>query len=549
MKRTSLAVLMIALALVALAAPMAYAQAPAPKVTINGLIDQVMSYSQNISNQNGGLFNHPDNMWYSRTRGRFDITGQVGKAKGVLGIEIDTAWGQTGSADTNLGGGKQSFGTTSSWDLNTDSQAVIEIKWLFTEFEMPLIPVPTTVRLGAQPFGAAATYKISYATGDFAGVNVVSQITPNVKLLGTYIQVEEGLVGTDAANNTTTPGASPTGILSTQDRGDDHAWILSAEVTPFKGLDIKPMISGFWAQGTTNGGARAGRGGVNTTTVYTTPTGDSRGGTNEQRYTVGFDARWRMGPFSFDPTVLYQFGQRNMIAPSSGVFVTQAGLVPNRRYRADIDAWLIDLRAGFQLGPLLLQGIGVYSTGNSARNSTFGAVRYFQPLSVDTGYQADWGNQITGLGIDYLNAWNEAGGRIAYPGAQIGWDKYGRAQVGVKATYAITPALSIMGGVNAHWTAENVDRNGTTVASAGIAPLFGATTARRRDNSSYVGTEFFGILTWRFAPGLTWDNAVGYMAMGSALDAVTDPTYQRDGYTGQNTNDPFMYTSRIRFTF
>jgi hypothetical protein len=119
MKRTSVvAVLMIALGLVALAAPMAYAQAPAPKVTINGLIDQVMTYSRNISNYNGGLFNRPDSQWYARTRGRFDVTGEIGKAKGVLGIEIDTAWGQTGSTDTNQAGtatGRTAFGTTSSW--------------------------------------------------------------------------------------------------------------------------------------------------------------------------------------------------------------------------------------------------------------------------------------------------------------------------------------------------------------------------------------------------------------------------------------------------
>jgi hypothetical protein len=556
MKRTRVvAVLLVALALVGLAAPLAYAQAPAPKVTINGLIDQVMSYSRNISNQNTGLFNHPDNLWYSRTRGRFDVTGEIGKAKAVLGIEIDTVWGQTGSVDNNqvgLGAGKQSFGTTSSWDLNTDTQGVIEIKWLYTEFQVPLIPVPTVARLGAQPFGAAATYKISYATGDFAGVNVVSTVAPNVKLLGTYIQVEEGLQGTDAARNTTTPGASPTGILFTQDRGDDHAWIVSAEVSPFKGFDIKPMISGFWAQGTTSGSARAGRGGVNTSTAYTNTPG-SQAGANEQRYTVGFDSRFRMVPFSLDPTVLYQFGQRNVFAVCpSGVSAAQcadAGLVGGRKYRADIDAWFIDIRGGFQLGPLLLQAIGVYSTGNGARNSTLGTVRYFQPLSVDTGYQADWGNQLTGLGIDYLNAWNEAGGRIAYPGAQIGWDKYGRAQVGVKATYAITPALSIMAGANVHWTAEEVDREGTPAAGAGIFPAFARRGGQDRDNSRYVGTEFFAILGWRFAPGLSWDNAIGYMSMGSALDAVTDPTYQRDGYTGRNTNDPFIYTSRIRFTF
>jgi hypothetical protein len=549
MKRTRvIAVLMLALAFIGLAAPAAFAQAPAPKVTINGLIDQVMSYSQNINNYNGGQFNHPDSMWYSRTRGRFDITGEVGKAKGVLGIEIDTTWGQTGSTDTNRAGtvsGATSFGTTSSWDLNTDSLAVIEIKWLYTEFEMPFIPVPTKVRLGAQPFGAAATYKISYATGDFAGVNVVSTLTPNVKLLGTYVQVEEGLVGTDTASGTTTPNAAPTGILSTQDRGDDHAWILSTEVTPFKGLDLKPMISGFWAQGTTNGSARQGRGGINTSTAFS-PTGDAHGSLNEQRYTVGMDARLRMGPFSFDPTILYQFGQRNVVAPAA---FAASGAIPGRIYRSDIDAWFIDLRAGFQIGPLLLQAIGVYSTGNSARNNTLGTVRYFQPLTTDTGYQADWGNQITGLGIDYLNAWNEAGGRIAYPGVSIGWDKYGRAQVGLKATYAITPALSIMAGANAHWTAEDVDREGTPGAGLGITPAFNRGAGQTRDNTRYVGTEFFAVLGWRFAPGLSWDNAVGYMAMGSALDAVTDPTYQRDGYTGRNTNDPFIYTSRVRFSF
>ena len=88
------------------------------------------------------------------------------------------------------------FGTNGGFDINTDSRGIIEVKWLYTEFEMPLIPVPTVVRLGAQPFGSAANYKLAaYATGDFAGVNVVSTITPNVKLNFTYVQVEEQLTG------------------------------------------------------------------------------------------------------------------------------------------------------------------------------------------------------------------------------------------------------------------------------------------------------------------------------------------------------------------
>jgi hypothetical protein len=208
-----------------------------------------------------------------------------------------------------------------------------------------------------------------------------------------------------------------------------------------------------------------------------------------------------------------------------------------------MDAWLVDVRAGFQLGPLLLEALAAYSTGNGVRNNTLGNVRYFQPLDLDTGYQADWGSSLTALGIDYLNAWNEAAGRIAYPGNQIGWDKYGRLQFGAKATYAITPDLSVMGGANVHWSAEKMDRNGSVVtAGQGITPQF--INPQPRESKRYIGTELMALLTWRFAPGLAWDNQFGYMFMGPALDGVTDPALG-----GRNTHDPFMLTSRVRFTF
>ena len=572
MKRTSLAVLMIALALVALAAPVAFAQAPAPKVSINGLIDEVMSYSQHNALNNGGVLNRGDDQWYARTRGRFDIIVELGKVKGVFGFEIDAVYGQTGSNTStisNAGGAGTTgvaaqSGTSGSFGLNTDVRGIFEIKWLYVEFPLPLIPVPTTVRLGAQPFGAAATYKLAAnANGDFAGVNIVSQITPNVKLLGTYVQVEESLTGTDTAPFPTSTSA--TGVAATQVRGDDFAYILSAEITPFKGLDIKPIFSMFYAQGTTSGSARAGRGGIGTNTPFfaTASAGTDcgaqsggpgtscfRGSMNEYRYTVGSDARLRMGPFSLDPTVLYQFGNRAVIVPSdsaacvtAGTCFSFTGATPGQRKYADISAWLVDVRGGFQLGPLLLEALFAWSTGNSARNSTLDNVHYFQPLDTDTSYQADWGSQITALGLDYSNTWNSAAAdRIPYSGNQIGWDKYGRVQFGVKATYAVTPDLSFMGGANYHRTAEKVDRNGVAVAASGIQPVFNGSTPR--DSSSYVGTELFGVINWQLSPGLVWANSAGYMFMGDALDAVTDPTAG-----GRNVNNPWILTSRIRLTF
>jgi len=573
MKRTASAVLMIALAIMALAAPAAFAQAPAPKVTINGLIDNVMSYSQNMANYNTGVFNRGDQMWYMRTRGRFDFIGEVGKAKGVLGIELDHVYGQTGSSESNFtnGGGAtgaavtpgvgSGFGTDGSFGLNSDVRGIIEIKWLYVEFPVPLIPVPTTMRLGAQPFGAAANYKLAmYANGDFAGINIVSQLTPNFKMVWTYVQVEENLTGPQTNKNfagVTTCNAAGNNPNNCQNRGDDFSVIAAPEITVFKGLDIKPMLSGFYAQGTTSGSARQGRGGINTSTNFTSGIGSSIGGMNERRYTVGADGRLRMGAFSLDPTILFQFGNRGVnVQPGACVGGTElqcsGAPTDGKKYYAKLSALFVDLRAGYQLGPLLIEGLGVYTTGNSARNNTLHDVHYFQPLDTDTSYLGDWGTQLTSLGLDYLNAFNEAGGRMAYPGAAIGWDKYGRGQVGLKATYAITPALSVMGTANGHWTAQAVDRNAAAVAGAGLATNFmgcngnpAATGAScGRDKSSYVGTEFAALVSWRFADGLAWDNSFGYMIMGHALDAVTDPNVGP-----RNTNDPWMLTSRVRFTF
>src|SRR5688500_16921108 len=188
-----------ALALLGVVTPDVFAQAPTPTFKINGLIDQMTTYARNTSNYDGDLARN-DKVWYGRTRGRLDFIGEVGKAKGVVGIEMDLTYGQTGAGDNNIqtAGAQVCSGCTGSFDLNTDVRTVIELKWLYTEFELPLIPVPTVVRVGAQPFGSAAAYKLgTYATGDYAGLNIVTTITPNVKINFTYAQTEEELTGND----------------------------------------------------------------------------------------------------------------------------------------------------------------------------------------------------------------------------------------------------------------------------------------------------------------------------------------------------------------
>ena len=115
---------------------------------------------------------------------------------------------------------------------------------------------------------------------------------------------------------------------------------------------------------------------------------------NEDRYTVGVDARYRSGPFSFDPTVHYQFGNRNVIAPLPTF--TDSGAVAGRQVPVGktSDAWLVDLRAGYQLGPLLLEGWAYTPPVTRPGTTRSTTIRYYQPLDTDTSYLADWGTQI-----------------------------------------------------------------------------------------------------------------------------------------------------------
>ena len=231
--RKLLVVTLAVVALIGTMAPGVFAQpaaAPAaPPLTfnINGFLDTISSASWNLRDAN--FTRTGDKEWYARNRGRINIEGRAGTAVFVWGIEIDTTWGQTSGTDNNLAGqvvgnNQQRSGTTSGFDLNTDVQASVETKWLFAEFDAPLLPFATRVRVGAQPY--SVTYKIcALACSDFAGVNLVTTWSPNVKSHLTFAQIEEELTG---------PSTGGTGLTGFN-RGDDFAFIAQRRDHPVQG--------------------------------------------------------------------------------------------------------------------------------------------------------------------------------------------------------------------------------------------------------------------------------------------------------------------------
>jgi hypothetical protein len=562
--RRSLIIALLALTVLAIPALPAFAQteAPAPKVTITGTFDQVTSAGKNV--YDGNFSRDNDREWYARTRFRPDFEFAVGRTRAVLGIELDLNYGQTGSNDGGFpgngtgqacgfaGGCKGAGAAGGGLDINTDVAGLFEIKWIYTEFDltgkdslMPFIPVLTVARAGGQPFGTIANYKIYYANGDFAGLDMYTTFTPDIKNHLAWVDVEDQLANGNL-------GAAP---LRTN-RGKDWSIIWSPEFTPTKGLDLKPMFSYFTADGTTAGSSRRnafnvrtvggtmnGAGAFASSSVVaglgTTTSGDASKA--ENRYTVGFDGRWRIGAFGLDPTIAYQWGNYETQAFRTNGTV---GWV-----RGDASSWLFDTIASYQLGPLLLEARGMYSPGNKARDNLSLAKRYFEPLDLDTGYWNGWVG-IMGLGVDYFNG---GGGAMQGMATNIGYDRYGRGQLGLRATYSITPAWSVYGVVSPAWAAEAVSTHTSCPALTVATSAAGCTSRVAIDSQSfakgdanYLGTEINGGITWRFAPNTALDLAAYYLFAGSALNStelLNGQAVERD------SRDGYYAVARVRLSF
>src|SRR5580765_5587250 len=553
--RRCLVIAVLSLVILGVLAPSVFAQTPppAPKVTIVGTFDQLTSVGRNFFDGNYSRDN--DREWYARTRFRPDFEFAVGRTKAVLGVEIDLMYGQGGSNDGGfpgnnsgaaggLAGGTKSA-TGGGLDLNTDVAGLFEVKWIYTEFDltgkdsiMPFIPFLTVARAGGQPFGTIANYKVYYANGDFAGLDMYSTFTPDIKNHIAFVIVEDDLAGGNRAAAT-----------ARTNRGEDYAFIFSPEFTPFKGLDLKPMFSWFHADGLTPGAAR--RAATNVRTVGGNiagaaavgggaPAGDAAN--TEDRYTVGLDARWRVGPFGLDPTIAYQWGRYDTQANRTNGTVGKV--------EGDAAAWLLDIIASYQLGPLLLEFRGAYSSGNKARDNLSLSKRYFEPLDLDTGYWSGGWLGILGLGVDYFNG---GGGANQGMDTNIGYDRYGRAQFALRATYSITPAWAVYGVVAPTWSAEKVDTDtgcpALTVATSntGCATRTAVNSESfAKGDSNYIGTELNGGMTWRFAPNAALDLAAYYLFAGSALDM----TEQLNGAAvKRDARDAYYAVARVRLSF
>ena len=569
---------LLLLALLGMPAPPAQAQAPAPKVTLGGTFDVVNSALWNISQVDADFTRASDTIWISRQRTTLVALGEVEKARGVLAFELDLGWGMTGPGGTGVVPAvapQMAFSTGTAMGASNDVVNVLEVKQMYVEFPVPLVPWPTTLRLGGQPGAGTLQYKPVVYFDDFPGVYFVTTLTPAVKFHFLYSQHDEDAFGC----NKTKPGKearesgscgslgvnlAQTTLRTSFQRGDDFVMGASLDVTPIKGLDVRPFYAYWYQKGIFQNSQNttlptSGIGGVNTSTAL-----GSDQAKREWHY-VGLDARWRSGPFSFDPTFIYLFGTNlyactglNRNAGDCGRQVNAAGVTVDETTKQDVRAWMVDLRGGWRMGPLLLEGFALYVPGNDARDNmgnTAGAIReqrFFQPINTGGGYAAGWSNFFTSNEIDFLRAYS-IGSSVAR-GSVITYDRYGAVVLSLKPSYALTRALTLKGLVAGNWTAEDVDTHGVFAAATGWTPETGRSArpkdAARDGDDNFLGAELAAGLTWAFAPGLTFDVGVSHLIAGDALEqcknALVAGVCQTDK---RDARDASGVAARVRFAF
>jgi hypothetical protein len=551
-------------------APPVFAQAPAPapapKVTINGLVDFVVSIYHNWSGGNlvtADVTNSRDTGWYSRERGVFTITGEVGRTKGVWAVELDftNGAGVVGNAGSAFNGGlngQAMSGTSANFDMDIDVASVVETKWLYIETPatgegsfLPWIPFQSMIMVGGQPW-RGIDYKVgTLLSGDGPGITLRTNWTPDIRSTLAYVQVGARLDPTqapDAKNN----------------------WAIAAalEMDIFKGFTIKPTVA--YASylggncGTNNLGTYAYGGyqpnQCNTSTAVppvTQPPPLSGSPLGTDRYTVGADLRWTIGAFSLQPGVYYQFGTgqsyRGPLNPLTGLPI---GTGQGKRGN-NISAFLFDTIAGYRIGPLNLQARVMFTPGQPAQQQVNNGaqISLYNPINSAFGYMAGWTDIQTG-GIDYITSAGVGSTEALVLRGGPSYDKYGRIFLGGAVDYSLTPALTFTGLGNISWTPNKVNTQ-SLLSTIGLIQCpavpnpaqFGQCTSNGRGTEDFLGIESALGMTYRFAPNVALDFIGSYLWSGDARNNAGISGQAVIGPNAREADDIWKISTRLRFTF
>jgi hypothetical protein len=498
----------------------------AAELRVRGFFENVFPhFDSNTSDQDLDMTRNTDQIFFGRERARlyFDFVASD-DLRGVLALEID---GTYGAPRFNRVGSRcipetgpytfEQCGFRNGIDNNS-----FELKNLYVDFRIPQLPIGNRVQLGGIPANVTPLHSSLLYTIDAGGGSMNLDFSDQVSLLLHYIQLEEDL---DRFRGSTK-------------LGEDYIAGMTLMLKPLPALDIHLLGVYGHLQAPFGPFLQIGTGPFNGIL------GDATDVTTEDRYYIGFDARYRVGNLSIEPSFIYLFGTRKFCTPGT-LTNTSGAVIPCRSAQArpgktKFNALETQLALQYAMGSWLWAGKFAYTSGNAANddinNTGVGNtsdVNGFRPLGID-GYHifGEWFEILGRSDVDSL-------GSVTFvrPGKQGTFDRFGWMVIGAKTEYAATDRLVLEGSVGGFWTAERtacpaVFRVGAVTGPCAVPPL------DFTGNSRYAGTEIDLGLRYSILPGLFWTPRFGWAFLGDAWQVQH-----------RNVQDAWTFINRVIYVF
>jgi hypothetical protein len=297
------------------------------------------------------------------------------------------------------------------------------------------------------------------------------------------------------------------------DGGNDWALGTRVEFTPMQDLDVDLIFAYQRLECLDQGSGFAGDCDTQTLLVRNSQGTDGKSlqlGSRvmyENRAWVGIDVRYQFGDFTFSPTLIYHFGETELDQSGEG----------------EVNSFLFDVRASYQMGPLQLQGKVVYSPGTPASNRLGDGdrSRSWQQVGVYNGHSSvGWFSIFGASSMHNLGPALVLGYATSRAtNANLSFDQFGLFHVAVRADYTINEKTTVWGALGIFNAAEDVGRPCRLGCEYNYGDD-GNPTFNYTGNDTHLGTEVDVWLSHKLYPNAVMEFWAAYLMTGDALDLV-----------------------------
>jgi hypothetical protein len=493
---------------------------------VRGFFENILPHIDgNTSDQDFDMTRNTDQIFSGRERTRlyFDLVANE-DLQGVLALENDAIYGaprfnRVGSRCVP-GNGLYAFeqcGFRNGIDNNS-----LELKNLYVDFRIPQLPFGNRLQLGGIPVNFTPLHPYLLYTNDAGGGSLKVDFNDQVAILLHYIQLEEDLDR----------------FRGSSKLGEDYITGMTLMLNPLSGLDVHLLGVYGHLQAPFGASLSIGLGPFNEVI------GDTTNVTTEDRYYIGFDARYRMGNLSIEPSFIYLLGTRNFCTPGTMIHAggttipCRSASVPSGDTK--FNALETQLVMQYVWSSWLWAGKFAYTSGNAAQddinNTGVGRasdVRGFRPLGID-GYHifGEWFEILGRSDVDSIGS-----ATFLRPGKLGTFSRFGWMVLGAKAEYLASSGLVLEGSIGGFWTAEKtacpaVLRGRALTDPCGLPPL------DFTGNSRHAGTEIDLGLRYSILPGLFWTPRFGWAFLGDAWQSQQ-----------RHVQDAWTFANRVIYVF